>query len=454
MNEMTPMTTPRHRLARNLAIAIGLGAGAAALAGSSQPPPAAANLRGTSLDGVRVAEAATTSAADGDAPDSDDAADAPASKRAGKRAQPPGDAALAGEIDLAAMERVDDHYEVPLADGRRAVLTLDPDLQDAAEKVLRQAKAPRGAVVVTATDGRVLAYAGRRTEDPKGGKDGIVDPSLLTTAWAPAASIVKIATAAALVDAGVRPHDEVCYHGGLRSVMESNLEDSRKDNRCNDLAYGLAHSQNAIIAKLVHRHLEPAQLEATAEALAFGGAMPAWAMGGDAGKIEVPAAKGVELGKTAAGFDGSWLSPVGGAMLANTFATGGMQVTPRLVAAVIERDGTRRELTPAPPRRVLSEATADAVAEMMVETCDSGSAAKAFRGKGGLPRSTKVAGKTGTLSLTSPFYLQYSWFVGFAPADQPEVSISVILGNTDLWWLKGHTAARMVLAEALADREH
>jgi cell division protein FtsI/penicillin-binding protein 2 len=320
--------------------------------------------------------------------------------------------------------------------------------------VLKQAKAPRGAVVVTALDGRILAYAGRRTEDPKGGKDGIVDPTLLTTAWAPAASIVKIATAAALVDAGVGPHDEVCYHGGLRSVMKSNLEDSRQDNRCNDLAYGLAHSQNAIIAKLVHKHLEPAQLRTTAEALGFGGALPAWSMGGDSGRIEVPDAKGVDFGKTAAGFDGSWLSPVGGAIMANTFATGGMAATPRLVAAVIDKKGRRTELDAAPARRVLSADTATAVAAMMVQTCDSGSAAKAFRGKGGLPRSTKVAGKTGTLSLTSPFYLQYSWFVGFAPADQPEVSIAVILGNTDLWWLKAHTAARMVLAEALADGEH
>ncbi len=436
------MSTSRHKLARNLALAVGLGGAAAALAGApASPGSAAARIGGAPLDGKRVADAST------DAPRKRARDDAPAPT------PPPGDAALAGALDLGAMELIDDHYEVALGDGRRAILTLDPAVQAAAEQVLRQAKAPRGAVVVTALDGRILAYAGRRTEDPKGGKVGIVDPTLLTTAWAPAASVVKIATAAALVDAGVRPHDEVCYHGGLRSVMASNLEDSRQDNRCNDLAYGVAHSQNAIIAKLTHQHLEPAQLRTTAEALAFGGALPAWAMGGDAGRIEVPDTKGVELGKTAAGFDGSWLSPVGGALLANTFATGGLAVTPRLVAAVIDDQG-RHELTSAPTRRVLSAETAAAVAEMMVQTCDSGSAAKAFRGKGGLPRTTKVAGKTGTLSTTEPMNLQYSWFVGFAPADQPEVSIAVILGNTDLWWLKGNTAARMVLAQALADRDH
>lgn len=367
---------------------------------------------------------------------------------------PPGDAWLAGALDLTAMERVGDHYEVPLPGGRRAVLTLDPALQAEAEKVLARAKAPRGAIVVTALDGRVLAYAGRRTASPEGGKDGIADPALANTVWAPAASIFKIATAAALVAAGVDPRGEVCYHGGVRSVMESNLADHKRDNRCGDLTYGLAHSQNAIIAKLVHQHLEPGQLDAMAATLGFAGDLPAWALGGARGAVDLPADKGVELGKAAAGFHGSALSPLGGALVATTIAAGGLEPTPQIVAAVIEADGTRRDLAPVAPRRVLDASVAAAVGTMMEKTCDSGSAAKAFRGKDGLPRSVKVAGKTGTLSDERDGLprLEYSWFVGYAPADAPEIGVAVVLGNTDLWWLKGHTAARMLVREAL-DRE-
>jgi peptidoglycan glycosyltransferase len=105
--------------------------------------------------------------------------------------------------------------------------------------------------------------------------------------------------------------------------------------------------------------------------------------------------------------------------------------------------------------RILAEDVARAVGDMMVETCDSGSAAKAFRGRDGLPRAVKVAGKTGTLSRKpapdAPAELEYSWFVGYAPADQPQFSVSVVLGNTDLWWLKSHTAARMILRDALRE---
>ena len=60
-----------------------------------------------------------------------------------------------------------------------------------------------------------------------------------------------------------------------------------------------------------------------------------------------------------------------------------------------------------------------------------------------------MAVMAGTLSDDGPSYTQYSWFVGFAPADAPEITISVLLGNAESWWLKAHTAARMVLDRVL-----
>ena len=45
----------------------------------------------------------------------------------------------------------------------------------------------------------------------------------------------------------------------------------------------------------------------------------------------------------------------------------------------------------------------------------------------------------------------YSWFVGFAPLERPEIVVSVVLGNGPRWRLKSHALARMVLEAALAD---
>lgn len=367
-------------------------------------------------------------------------------KEPAKAAVPPapGTGPLGSLIDLDHIERVADHYEAPLKDGRRAVLTLDPELQSLAEKLLDESRAPRGGIVVMAPDGRILALAGRRTEDPKGSREGIFDWRLATDIWAPAASIFKLVTASALVGAGVNGDDKVCFHGGVRSVMESNLVDSKRDSRCETLSYGVAHSNNAILGKLAYQHLVPDKLDGMARTLGFGPvtggrALPGTELPGNYGSVAIPVLHDLTFAKTAAGFANVQLSVAGGALLTATFANGGEQPVPRLIATI---DG-KPHAGPR-PRRILPAATANAVAKMMVATCASGSAAKSFRRK-----EVSVAGKTGTLSRNEPFFMEHSWFVGFAPAERPEVIVSVVLGNPESWHLRGHEAARRLIDRAL-----
>jgi cell division protein FtsI/penicillin-binding protein 2 len=370
-----------------------------------------------------------------------------------------GDASL-GAIDLGAIELHGDHYELALAGGRRAILTLDPAIQGAAEKTLARSKAPVGAIAVVATDGRVLALAGRRAKDPKnehkGSAEGTPDWHLAVGAWAPAASIFKIVSASALLEAGVSPDDKICFHGGLRSINASNLVDGKNDSRCEDLTYAVAFSQNAIIAKLAHAHLDPGKLGAMAKRLGVAGALPACALPGDAGAVTMPTANDVDFARTAAGFANTQLSAMGGALLADEIATRGMAVTPRIIDAIVIGD-RRIQVGPVTPRRAISADIAGQVGHMMEATCAKGTAARAFHGGrrdgGELPGNVKVAGKTGTLAQTQPYYLEYSWFVGYAPADHPTMSIAVVLGNAESWWMKGHQAARMVLAAAVGKHD-
>ena len=371
-----------------------------------------------------------------------------------------GDASL-GAIDLDAIELHGDHYEIALAGGRRAILTLDPAIQSAAEKTLARSKAPVGAIAVVATDGRVLALAGRRSKDPKnehkGSPDGTPDWHLPLGAWAPAASVFKIVSASALLEAGVSPADKVCFHGGLRSINASNLVDGKNDSRCEDLTYAVAFSQNAIIAKLAHAHLDPAKLGDMAKRLGVAGALPASALAGDAGAVTMPHDNDVDFARTAAGFANTQLSAMGGALLADEIATRGMAVTPRIVDAIVDPTRGRVEVGAVPPHRAIAADVASQVGHMMEVTCAKGTAARAFHGGrrdgGELPGNVKVAGKTGTLAQTQPYYLEYSWFVGYAPADHPTMSIAVVLGNAESWWMKGHQAARMVLAAAVAKHD-
>jgi hypothetical protein len=87
----------------------------------------------------------------------------------------------------------------PLAGTREqasARLTLDPELQRGAQKLLLRARARAGAAIaVDVRSGRVLAFA----ERPRG---------VLLSARAPAASLFKIATAAALLERDAVGYDE------------------------------------------------------------------------------------------------------------------------------------------------------------------------------------------------------------------------------------------------------
>jgi penicillin-binding protein A len=344
-------------------------------------------------------------------------------------------------LALDQLTRDGDHFVAPTSDGHRATLTLDPALQDEAERLLVEARAPRAAIVAIAPDGRVLALAGRASDDPKGGR-GSDDLSLALSAWAPAASIFKLVTASALVAGGVSPDDKVCYHGGLRQIGDSNLVDGPRDHDCQSLLFGVAHSNNAIVGKLAYQHLQPDALVTMAHTLGLDAPPPgAIALPAPLAQLALPATHDLAFAQAAAGFSDSRLSALGGALLAATFANAGEQPTVRLIDAI---DGGAPVVSPA-ARRVLPADVASAVARMMVASCEVGSASRAF----GRHRKFTTAGKTGTLTKTDPFYMEHSWFVGYAPVDAPEVIVAVVLGNGESWQLRGQEAGRRMIDRAI-----
>jgi cell division protein FtsI/penicillin-binding protein 2 len=93
---------------------------------------------------------------------------------------------------------------------------------------------------------------------------------------------------------------------------------------------------------------------------------------------------------------------------------------------------------------VVTADVAHAVTKMMVQTCEMGSAAKSFRG-----HKIRVAGKTGPLTRNEPFFMEHSWFVGYAPVEKPTLVVSVVLGNPENWHLRGQDAARRLIDQAL-----
>jgi len=335
-------------------------------------------------------------------------------------------------------------YVAELADGGRAELTLEPQLQQSTESLLRAFQIPFGAaVVVSVPDGRVLALVGQSAADPRLGP-----AELALRPWAPAASVFKVISAAALVESGVMGSARTCYHGGVSSVLADNLVDlPALDRRCDTLAFGLGKSQNAIIAKLASRHLTADALTRVGRNFAFNEPI-AFDLPIEPSHLEVPADE-LEFARTAAGFWHSTLSPMHGALLAAAIANRGQMPAPTLIDRARDRDGRPIAQPVATARHVVDAAAAREVGRMMELTTRIGTAKGTFRDKRGrrlLP--VEVAGKTGTLSAeTDRGYVGYSWFVGYAPAERPAIAFAIVLGNNPNWRIKATYVGRHIVGE-------
>ncbi len=329
----------------------------------------------------------------------------------------------------------------PLSEGRTAELTLDSSVQRAARAEMRRYQVPEaGVVMLEAKTGRVLTYASHvRRGTPF---------DVNARAEAPAASLFKVVTAAALVErGGLSSETEQCYHGGKSRIDADELfENPRLDRWCATLGIALGRSINTVFGRLAVKHLTPEDLMQTGGAFGFGAKVP-FVLPNQPPRIRIPDDQ-LEFARTSAGFWNTTLSPLAAASMAQTVANGGVTLEPRVVRAVYRDKEVlwKDERPPITVRRAVSAETATELTRMMVQTVSNGSASKAFhdqRGRPYLPNIT-VAGKTGTLTDHEK-NRHYTWFIGFAPAEEPEVALSALVVNTPAWRIKAPMLARDVL---------
>lgn len=351
-------------------------------------------------------------------------------------------------LDLMRLQLRPRRVLTPLRDGKYAELTLDPVVQRAAEGEMKKYRVPEaGVVVMDVKTGNLIAYASYVNQGEKF--------DVNARAEAPAASVFKVVTASALVEkAGLNAHTEQCYHGGRSRIMADELrEDPKRDKWCATMAMALGRSLNVVFARLAQKHLTPEDETAMGGAYGFGAPVP-FVIPNEAPKIEMPNDP-LEFARASAGFWHTSLSPLAAVVLAQTVANGGVALQPRIVRAVYEGQEKVWEDTDEPTtlRRAVKPETAAEVTQMMKETVANGSAYKSFhdrRGRPYLPGIT-VAGKTGTLTRHKANRL-YTWFVGFAPAEKPEVAIASLVVNTPTWRIKGPELARNVLRAYFATK--
>ena len=105
--------------------------------------------------------------------------------------------------------------------------------------------------------------------------------------------------------------------------------------------------------------------------------------------------------------------------------------------------------------RIMDAEQAAALAEILEATVTRGTARRVFNERG--YRVEGAVGKTGTLADRKPFR-DYSWFIGYAPKDNPRVAVAVVVVNDPVWhiratWL-GREAMRLALARLEGEVAH
>jgi peptidoglycan glycosyltransferase len=138
------------------------------------------------------------------------------------------------------------------------------------------------------------------------------------------------------------------------------------------------------------------------------------------------------------------MTPLHAAMMAASIANKGIMMQPYIVSNITNSENKIiKEFKPKQISQVMDENTASTIKDMMVEVVKSGTGTRAKVSK------VTVAGKTGTAEVSGGLK-SHAWFVGFAPADSPEVAIAVLIENGGSGGSTAAPIASKVLKKALS----
>jgi peptidoglycan glycosyltransferase len=130
----------------------------------------------------------------------------------------------------------------------------------------------------------------------------------------------------------------------------------------------------------------------------------------------------IDMGRVAIGQERLRVTPLQMAEVAAAVANDGELIEPRLWSKVVDPDGRETRLDPDRQSRVMSEDTAAELNQMMQSVVQEGT------GTAAAVSGIDVAGKTGTAEVSGG--VNQAWFIGFAPADDPQIAIAATVERT------------------------
>jgi penicillin-binding protein A len=359
---------------------------------------------------------------------------------------------LSGDDSLLFVTRLVDLLSNSTPKGGSVQLTLDPAAQDAAFAGLEALPGDaEGAVVaLEPSSGKILAMVSSPSYDPnlmashdfgdvadtarrlgEAESEPLLNRGIQTTL--PPGSTFKIVTAAAALESGNYADSDALVPGGPTYQLpltsgESGLVDNDGRSCGTDripMIQAMEQSCNTSFAQLADE-LGPDAMHEQAEAFGWNSVyledLP----------LQAPSAypEDMDAAQTAlSGFGQSSVTstPLQMAMVVSAVANGGIAMQPYVVDEVRSPELDVLDKTEENPlSRAVSASTAEELKEMLVSTVANGTASPAA-----IP-GVDVGGKTGTAESGRANIPPYAWFVSFAPADDPQVAVAVMIQKADI----------------------
>ena len=323
----------------------------------------------------------------------------------------------------------------PAIPGHNVQLTIDRDIQWIAQSALadqvKKAKARGGSVIVMdIKTGEVLALATAPTFDPN--EFAKYPPSVLGNSAASEVyepgSVDKVITAAAALETGVvTPTTPVVVPSELRRFDRVFHDAEPHGTERLTFAGVLAKSSN-IGTILTAEKLGKGVLYDYIRRFGFGSVTGSGLPGESAGLVPRGDSWNSSQSATIPIGQGISATSLQVASVYATVANGGVRVTPHVVAGSFDVTGKLHPNTDITSTRVISSATS-ATLRTLLEAVTSGEGTAPAAAIDGY----RIAGKTGTarrINATGTNYQGYvSSFVGFAPADDPRILVSVVIDD-------------------------
>jgi cell division protein FtsI/penicillin-binding protein 2 len=325
--------------------------------------------------------------------------------------------------------------------GSDIVLTLDRDIQFLVESELQRAIAESGAVkgtiiVMNPRNGDILGMASYPSFDPNA-YFNVNDPRQLAN---PAiseqfepGSVMKVLTLASALELGVITPNDTYVDQGRIDVGGVTIENwDRRAHGVVDMTGILVQSLN-VGAATVSLQMGPMAYYGKLRDFGLGRPTGIDLEGEAPGTMYVPGDSNYsdsQLGTNSFG-QGIAVTPLQLLTAVSAIANNGLMMQPHVFLELI--DGDRRQLSePSTLGRPVSADTARAITQMMVAVVQEG-----LDGSASVP-GYSIAGKTGTAQIPSPVGYEpnasIATFVGFLPADDPQVSILVKLDRPPAYW--------------------